>query len=734
MGDDRFVDFNNFSNPFEFQDYSRQFVLHRSLIRPRVLEEDLADKNTFNFRQFNKQKREDENRNRQANDEKKRRCKRHNNQNIYRTQRDNFRRVNAKTTKKNLLTISTSSIGKNHRTKQDVSDQSDDNNESILSKIRSEKCRQRLKFLNNIKLEKSRANRMTELLRNDINDDSEEQQKSTTNFVASSVTLTERDLRNEDSDDENKSTTDTTTYRELDTYIHNPMTSLNEAVDALNRTISTKSRNLEKNNESQQLYQKLSKDDKIYPSAAINKQLENEEFSGNYLRITDQQMKLLKIPLIINTTIVKLDLTECPIDMDGFISLCHIINENTTIKSYILDDIRMDDPMPQMLYTAIANNRYINHLSLNGCNLGKSSINFLAQLSHNSLNIETIQMERNHLYNHKDFFLLTDDTSMTELNMGWNSLCNFGALSLWKAFQKNSTLKHLNLAMNAINEDAIRSTIFENFMKKNSNLQTMNLSLNNLGNGGVHRTIELFLKNQYLLELNLSHNGMNAGKMTEVIEMIDGTIKSKFQSIKTIYLEDISIEYIMKIKLDNLEKNFNVKILFDRIFYSNSTPITPHPAVETFVGYPPILDVENWIEFYLKNFKAVFWRYIKIYRIKFIPKIEDILKKTNQSKEKKVNRQVFREAFSKLKLPLPFDYRVLDMIFTAFDLNKHHETSVQTMVAEENKMEKYFVEILKIPKDKRSMEQQQLAFSISQSNEKLNLCLQHSSEQSKQHK
>ena len=102
--------------------------------------------------------------------------------------------------------------------------------------------------------------------------------------------------------------------------------------------------------------------------------------------------------------------------------------------------------------------------------------------------------------------VLKVNSTLTNLNLGWNSIGDEGAHSLSQALKVNSTLTNLNLGWNSIGDEGAHS--LSQALKVNSTLTNFNLDLNSIGDEGAHSLSQALKVNSTLTNLNLDKNSI----------------------------------------------------------------------------------------------------------------------------------------------------------------------------------------------------------------------------------
>ncbi|CAF1540590.1 unnamed protein product [Adineta steineri] len=102
------------------------------------------------------------------------------------------------------------------------------------------------------------------------------------------------------------------------------------------------------------------------------------------------------------------------------------------------------------------------------------------------------------------YYLLRNNTTLTELNLSTNQLGDKGAQAAAKALQKNTTLTKLYLNQNQIGDEGAQ--VLGEALQNNTTLTILMLGNNQIGDKGAQALGEVLQKNATLIELGLIYN------------------------------------------------------------------------------------------------------------------------------------------------------------------------------------------------------------------------------------
>ena len=129
---------------------------------------------------------------------------------------------------------------------------------------------------------------------------------------------------------------------------------------------------------------------------------------------------------------------------------------------------------------------------------------------------------------------LTANSSLTNLDLSYNSIGAVGAASLFQALTANSSLTNLNLSDNSIGDDGAAS--LSQALTANSSLTNLNLSYNSIGADGAASLLQALTANSSLTNLNLSGNSIGAAGAASLSQALTAN-----SSLTNLYLSGNSI-------------------------------------------------------------------------------------------------------------------------------------------------------------------------------------------------
>ena len=163
---------------------------------------------------------------------------------------------------------------------------------------------------------------------------------------------------------------------------------------------------------------------------------------------------------------------------EGVATVAEFIGKKNFMKSFSLAGAKVDKSSKQLLTKALVKNKSIEKLGLhsNGIKLPaildgtKKLVNSMKRLTHLDLTLNSLPIQG---VKAMVKFLEKADSNLVSLNLSKNRLTTKAANILLPAIQEHTSLQHLDLSHNWLNDEV--STAVIDFLNENSDLRTFNL-------------------------------------------------------------------------------------------------------------------------------------------------------------------------------------------------------------------------------------------------------------------
>lgn len=213
-------------------------------------------------------------------------------------------------------------------------------------------------------------------------------------------------------------------------------------------------------------------------------------------------------------TLVHLDALECNMGL-----MKHL-------KRFAVESVTFSHGISTQLCRAVANNSFLTHLELKDCNIQAEGFDVLAKYLQNPQNqlIELDLADNPELHACAKQFVsfLGSNTKIQSLHLSFCALDGPDCVWLCEALQKNTSLTHLNVAMNRIGCDgmsALQKCL--TWSGNNSKLRRLNVAGNKLGESGAQIVAQIVESNRYgLWHFQMEHNLFSPEAMSAILHSL----------------------------------------------------------------------------------------------------------------------------------------------------------------------------------------------------------------------
>ncbi|KAM8960396.1 NLR family CARD domain-containing protein 3 [Pelodytes ibericus] len=256
------------------------------------------------------------------------------------------------------------------------------------------------------------------------------------------------------------------------------------------------------------------KDDVMELLASIlhNKDCAIQRLSLAENRLTNRGVKVLGRALMVNRTLVSLDLHGNSIGSNGVKSLAEALRNNQVLHSLNLQNNQIKSEGTQFLAQALQVNRKLKALNIQKNHIEARGAESLALCLKQNQVLQDLWLSSNSLGDRGAAALaeaLIGNSSLRTLDLQSNSISNRGLSSLTSGLSQNHSLKHLNLRENSISIEGSRD--LAESLKKNCTLVHLDLTANLLHDEGVEALAGALQENRSLESLHLQWNFLRVG-------------------------------------------------------------------------------------------------------------------------------------------------------------------------------------------------------------------------------
>ncbi|CAF1259758.1 unnamed protein product [Rotaria sp. Silwood1] len=249
----------------------------------------------------------------------------------------------------------------------------------------------------------------------------------------------------------------------------------------------------------------------IYPNPQLEKLIGNNQtkYEWNFQKkiLIDEDIKIIADALITNTTLIKLNLSQCQIDDQGAQYLADVLKQNKTLISLYLHKNQISNYGVRFLADALIQNKTLTTLDLSHNNINDEGIQYLANMLQKNSKLTTLHLSQNQIGDKGIQYLanaLQQNRTLNILHLSQNLIGDQGIQYLADALINNTTLTTINLYWNDIGDIGAQSIAYA--IENNRTLTTLYLSHNRIGNSGVEHFVNALRRNTTLTTLSFHEN------------------------------------------------------------------------------------------------------------------------------------------------------------------------------------------------------------------------------------
>ncbi|XP_047448583.1 leucine-rich repeat-containing protein 74B isoform X2 [Mugil cephalus] len=217
----------------------------------------------------------------------------------------------------------------------------------------------------------------------------------------------------------------------------------------------------------------------VAPASHFLQHINNSQLDMMHRGLGPQGTKALAVPLVTNTSILRLDLRDNWMEEMGGAAIAEMLKENCYITDVDLSDNNLGDYGARAVASMLKENSTLVRLSLSGNHFTDQSAEHLGPA-------------------------LVTNAKLQHLDLSYNALGERTGQTLGDALSENTGLRSLSLAWNCIRGRG--AVLLANGLGGNIFLRTVDLSFNGFGKEGAIALGQALKENNVLEELNVSNN------------------------------------------------------------------------------------------------------------------------------------------------------------------------------------------------------------------------------------
>ncbi|XP_030073538.1 leucine-rich repeat-containing protein 74B isoform X1 [Microcaecilia unicolor] len=250
--------------------------------------------------------------------------------------------------------------------------------------------------------------------------------------------------------------------------------------------------------------------------------------------------KALAVPLISNTSIISLNLSDNWMEAEGTAAIADMLKENCYIVDLDLSENNIGNEGAEAVSMMLLENTSLVKLNLSGNKLHDHMVEHLSRILINSHTIKFLDLSHNVLGDRAGEILgpaIAENTGIKELNLSWNAFRGKGAVHIAKGMGANIFLQVLDLSYNGFGNEG--AAILGEALKINNVLEELNISNNRITVVGALRFSLGLQANKTLRVLSMARNPMQNSGCFVVLKSIHANVNS---AIECLDFSDISVD------------------------------------------------------------------------------------------------------------------------------------------------------------------------------------------------
>ncbi|KAL7839928.1 hypothetical protein SRHO_G00265860 [Serrasalmus rhombeus] len=259
-----------------------------------------------------------------------------------------------------------------------------------------------------------------------------------------------------------------------------------------------------------------------------------------YHGLGPQGTMALAVPLVTNTSILKLNLRDNWMEGVGGAAVADMLKENCYITEIDLSENHLGEYGVKALASMMLENTTLVLLNLSGNCLDERAARHLAEALSRNQNLQHLDLSHNQLGEAAGETLgaaLAENTGLKSFNLAWNCIRGKGATAFARGLGANIFLRAVDLSYNGLGKEG--AVALGEGLKENNTLEELNISINRIPpEGAIHLAVGLKV-NKTIRILKMSRNPMQSAGCFAVLKAIEANPASAMEHLD---FSDISVD------------------------------------------------------------------------------------------------------------------------------------------------------------------------------------------------
>ncbi|TMS03761.1 Protein NipSnap-like protein 1 [Larimichthys crocea] len=257
----------------------------------------------------------------------------------------------------------------------------------------------------------------------------------------------------------------------------------------------------------QTCYMEACKKYQVVPASYFLRHMQNSELSMMHRGLGPQGTKALAVPLVTNTSILRLNLRDNWMEEMGGAAIAEMLKENCYITEVDLSDNKLGDYGAKAIAGMLKENSTLVNLNLSGNHFTDKSAEYLGPALMTNTKLQHLDLSYNALGKSAGQNLgdsLSENTGLRSLSLAWNCIRGRGAVMLANGLGGNIYLRTVDLSFNGFSKEG--AIALGQALKENSVLEELNVSNNRIPPEGAIRLAMGLRVNKTIKSLNMGKN------------------------------------------------------------------------------------------------------------------------------------------------------------------------------------------------------------------------------------
>ncbi|KAM6965390.1 uncharacterized protein lrrc74b [Aplochiton taeniatus] len=271
---------------------------------------------------------------------------------------------------------------------------------------------------------------------------------------------------------------------------------------------------------------------KVVPASCFLRHMQNAEFSMMHRGLGPQGTKALAVPLVTNTSILRLNLRDNWMEGMGGAAMAEMLKENCYITEVDLSENHLGEQGAKAMGSMLQENCTLVSLSLARNQFNDRAAQHLAQALTVNTKLQCLELSHNAMGEEAGEILgdmLAENTGLRSLSLAWNCIRGKGAVALAKGLGANIFVRTLDLSYNGMGREG--AIALGQALKDNNTIEGLNISNNRIPPEGAIRFSMGLKVNKTIKSLNVGRNPIQTAGCYGILKSMQENPESAMEAL-----------------------------------------------------------------------------------------------------------------------------------------------------------------------------------------------------------